>query len=144
MSYEPPTRLNNRILGTRARPYSLLPDLGTGCTPFSKPLDMRAVAVRLRKAADLPDTVQPGTPVDVLWGRNFHDGRKKQTTTVLKNVTVLAVTRNSDPALRGSAVVVTLLVSPDDAVKLAAARSKGRIQIANHAAVREHPKASRP
>jgi len=74
--------------------------------------------------------VQPGTRVDVL--ATGSQGNDRQTTTVLENVAVIAVGKNLDrnaSADAQTAPVITLLVSPDDAQKLALVSQEGRIQL---------------
>src|SRR4030088_1913463 len=77
--------------------------------------------------------VQPGTRVDVLATGNQGGGNERQTITVLENVAVIAVGGSLLERLTGgeqNAPVITLLVSPDDAQKLALASQEGRIQLA--------------
>jgi len=74
--------------------------------------------------------VQPGARVDVL--ATGSAGNERQTTTVLENVAVIAVGKNLDRNATGDAQtspVITLLVSPDDAQRLALASQEGRIQL---------------
>ena len=59
-------------------------------------------------------------------------GNDRQTNTVLENVAVIAVGKNLDRSNTSdtqTAQVITLLVSPDDAQKLALASQEGRIQL---------------
>jgi pilus assembly protein CpaB len=76
--------------------------------------------------------VQPGTRVDVLATGNQGNSNERQTITVLENVAVIAVGGSLLERITGeaSAPVITLLVSPDDAQKLALASQEGRIQLA--------------
>jgi pilus assembly protein CpaB len=96
------------------------------------PPGMRAVSVRVNEVVSVAGFVLPGTRVDVLLTGNPGSG-VNQTTTVLKNIRVLAtgqkLERNS-PGDPENAAVITLLVSPDDAQKLALASTQGRIQLA--------------
>jgi len=100
--------------------------------PSMIPQGMRAVSVRVNDVVSVAGFVQPGTRVDVLATGNG-SGNERQTTTVLENVAVIAVGRSLDrnaPPDAQPAPVITLLVSPDDAQKLALASQEGRIQLA--------------
>jgi pilus assembly protein CpaB len=99
--------------------------------PSMIPQGMRAVSVRVNDVVSVAGFVQPGTRVDVLATGNQGSG-EHQTTTVLENVAVIAVGKNLDHnTTEGAqaAPVITLLVSPDDAQKLALASQEGRIQL---------------
>jgi pilus assembly protein CpaB len=103
---------------------------GTGLTSLIPP-GMRAVSVRVNDVVSVAGFVQPGSRVDVLLTGG--SGAERQTTTVLTNVAVIAVGKNLERSATGetqAAPVITLLVSPDDAQKLALAGSEGRIQLA--------------
>ncbi len=98
--------------------------------PSLIPQGMRAVSVRVNDVVSVAGFVQPGTRVDVL--ATGAEGNDHQTTTVLENVAVIAVGKNLDrnaPTDAPSAPVITLLVSPDDAQKLALVSQEGRIQL---------------
>lgn len=98
--------------------------------PSLIPPGMRAVSVRVNDVVSVAGFVQPGTRVDVL--ATGTQGNDRQTTTVLENVAVIAVGKNLDRNASGdapSAPVITLLVSPDDAQKLALVSQEGRIQL---------------
>jgi pilus assembly protein CpaB len=100
--------------------------------PSMIPPGMRAVSVRVNDVVSVAGFVQPGTRVDVLATGN-QGGSERQTVTVLENVAVIAVGGSLLERLAGgeaSAPVITLLVSPDDAQKLALASQEGRIQLA--------------
>jgi pilus assembly protein CpaB len=99
--------------------------------PSMIPPGMRAVSVRVNDVVSVAGFVQPGTRVDVLATGN--EGNERQTVTVLENVAVIAVGGSLLERLTGgeaNAPVITLLVSPDDAQKLALASQEGRIQLA--------------
>src|ERR1700704_3045737 len=101
--------------------------------PSLIPPGMRAVSVRVNDVVSVAGFVQPGSRVDVLATGNQGGGNDRQTTTVLENVAVIAVGKNLLERLTGgeqNAPVITLLVSPDDAQKLALASQEGRIQLA--------------
>jgi pilus assembly protein CpaB len=100
--------------------------------PSLIPPGMRAVSVRVNDVVSVAGFVQPGTRVDVMATGNQGSNGLAQTITVLQNVAVIAVggsllERSSGEA---NAPVITLLVSPDDAQRLALASQEGRIQLA--------------
>ncbi|MFI5106492.1 MAG: Flp pilus assembly protein CpaB, partial [Terriglobales bacterium] len=100
--------------------------------PSMIPPGMRAVSVRVNDVVSVAGFVQPGTRVDVLATGNQGNGNDRQTTTVLENVAVIAVGKSLDrnaSADAQTAPVITLLVSPDDAQKLALVSQEGRIQL---------------
>ena len=106
-------------------------DAGAGL-PSMIPQGMRAVSVRVNDVVSVAGFVQPGTRVDVLATGNQGASNERQTTTVLENVAVIAVGKNLDrnaPPDAQPAPVITLLVSPDDAQRLALASQEGRIQL---------------
>ena len=99
--------------------------------PSMIPPGMRAVSVRVNDVVSVAGFVQPGTRVDVL-ATGSGSGNDRQTTTVLENVAVIAVGKSLDrnaSADGQTAPVITLLVSPDDAQKLALVSQEGRIQL---------------
>jgi pilus assembly protein CpaB len=97
---------------------------GTGL-PSLIPTGMRAVSVRVNDVVSVAGFVQPGSRVDVMTTGSG------QTTTVLENVAVIAVGKNLDRGATDApfSPVITLLVSPDDAQKLALVSQEGRIQL---------------
>ena len=101
--------------------------------PSMIPSGMRAVSVRVNDGSSVGGFVQPGTRVDVLMTGTSGSG-EAQTMTVLRNVAVLAngarLDRNAAGADSQNSPLITLLVSPDDAQKLALAVAQGRIQLA--------------
>ncbi len=106
-------------------------DAGAGL-PSMIPQGMRAVSVRVNDVVSVAGFVQPGTRVDVLATGNQGGGNDRQTTTVLENVAVIAVGKSLDRSTSAdaqTAPVITLLVSPDDAQKLALTSQEGRIQL---------------
>lgn len=101
--------------------------------PALIPPGMRAVSVRVNDTTAVSGFVLPGTRVDVLLTGTPQGGVEQQTTTVLENVAVLATGQKLERNASGepqSAPVVTLLVSPEDAQKLALASTEGHIQLA--------------
>jgi pilus assembly protein CpaB len=102
--------------------------------PSMIPPGMRAVSVRVNDVVSVAGFVQPGTRVDVLATGTQGGGNDRQTTTVLENVAVIAVGKSLDRSASSestatTAPVITLLVSPDDAQKLALVSQEGRIQL---------------
>jgi pilus assembly protein CpaB len=114
-------------------PSKLAPiNAGSGL-PSLIPPGMRAVSVRVNDVVSVAGFVQPGSRVDVLLTGTAGSGAERQTTTVLTNVAVIAVGKNLERNAAGeaqAAPVITLLVSPDDAQRLALAGQEGRIQLA--------------
>ncbi len=103
-----------------------------GGLPSLIPPGMRAVSVRVNDVVSVAGFVQPGTRVDVLATGNEGGSGGRQTTTVLENVAVIAVGKSLDRTTSTdaqTAPVITLLVSPDDAQKLALVSQEGRIQL---------------
>jgi pilus assembly protein CpaB len=100
--------------------------------PSMIPSGMRAVTVRVGDSS-VGSFITPGTRVDVLVTGNAGAG-ETQTITVLKNIAVLAngtrLDRSGYSPDSQNSPVITLLVSPDDAEKLALAMAKGRIELA--------------
>jgi pilus assembly protein CpaB len=96
------------------------------------PAGMRAVSVRVGDSSAVGSFIQPRSRVDVLMTGTSGSG-ETQTMTVLKNVEVLAngtrLDRNAPGPETQNSTLITLLVSPDDAEKLALALTHGRIQL---------------
>lgn len=95
------------------------------------PEGMRALSAAVNDVVSVAGFVTPGSMVDVLATGAAKDGGNI-TKTVLENVRVLAAnqrveSRNGTPQ---TFAVVTLLVSPADAAKLAMAANSGKIQLA--------------
>src|SRR5215469_1993795 len=101
--------------------------------PSMIPSGMRAVSVRVSDISSVGGFLAPGSRVDVLMTGNPGSG-ETQTVTVLRNVAVLANASRLDHNILGpeaqNSPVITLLVSPDDAARLALAMAQGRIQLA--------------
>lgn len=101
--------------------------------PSLIPPGMRAVSVRVNDVASVSGFVTPGTRVDVLVTASTTGTGEQQTTTVLQNVQVLASGHTLERSSTGeaqNAVVITLLVTPEDAQRLTLATNEGRIQLA--------------
>jgi pilus assembly protein CpaB len=96
------------------------------------PSGMRAAAVSVNPGASVAGFARSGSLVDVLVTGPGPDNRRLQTMTVLQRVRVLAtgseIEGNPAKGTRDTHVV-TLLVTPEDAEKLALAAQEGRIQL---------------
>lgn len=109
-------------------------EAGAGLPPVIPP-GMRAVSVRVNEVIGVAGYVLPGTHVDVL-ATASPTQRTEDTTTkvVLPNIQVLtAGTRLEQDQKDGKPVqvnVVTLLVSPEQAERLALASTEGKVQLA--------------
>ncbi len=111
-----------------------LAPIGAGAgLPATIPEGMRAISVAVNNVVGVAGFVVPGTMVDVLVTGALADGRGNVTQTILEDVPVLAAGQKiqEDRAGKPETVpVVTLLVSPEDADKLAMASTEGKIQLA--------------
>ncbi len=106
-----------------------------GVMPLLIPAGMRAMSVPVDKVSDVAGFVQPRTRVDVLvaMSNSGASGEKPFSKTVLENVEVLAVNQEiqGDPAKAQVVEVVTLLVTPEEAERLAlASRQGGNLRLA--------------
>jgi pilus assembly protein CpaB len=109
-------------------------EAGVGLPPVI-PDGMRAVSVRVNEVIGVAGYVLPGTRVDVLATASPTDAHADMTTKViLSNVQVVtAGTRLEQDAEKGKPIqvtVVTLLVFPEQAERLALASTEGKIQLA--------------
>ena len=108
-------------------------EAGAGLPPVI-PEGMRAVSVRVNEVIGVAGYVLPGTRVDVLATATPTNERSDTTTKlILSNVQVLTAGTRLEDQEKGKPVqvtVVTLLVSPDQAVHLALAATEGKIQLA--------------
>src|SRR5690348_15316027 len=114
-------------------PYKLAAENAGSGLPGLIPPGMRAVSVRVNEVVAVAGFVIPGTRVDVLLTGAPGGNAEQQTTTVLKNVAVIAAGQRLERTSAGEpqmAPVITLLVSPDDAQKLTLASTEGHIQLA--------------
>ena len=96
------------------------------------PNGMRAIALKSDEVAGVAGFLLPGSSVDVLVTSTGF-GSNASTATILQDAPVLAAGQNTEPASDGkpaTTTVVTLLVSPIDAEKLALASSSGKIHFA--------------
>ncbi|HYT67374.1 MAG TPA: Flp pilus assembly protein CpaB [Vicinamibacterales bacterium] len=109
-------------------------EAGSGLPPVI-PEGMRAVSVRVNEVIGVAGYVLPGTRVDVLVTANLTNQPSDATTKlILSNVQVLtAGTRMEQDQEKGKPMqvtVVTLLVFPEQAERLALASTEGKIQLA--------------
>jgi pilus assembly protein CpaB len=103
--------------------------------PAAIPEGMRALSVAVNDVVGVAGFVVPGTMVDVLVTGQVPAARGSEniTRTILENVPVLAAGQKIEQDREGkpqTVPVVTLLVSPEDADKLAMASTEGKIQLA--------------
>ena len=103
-----------------------------GVLPFLIPNGMRAMSIPVTPVSDMAGMILPHTRVDVLVTSSESSGSSEMTRIVLQNVEVLAVQTKLDSAGNEPqhADVVTLLVTPTDAERLAAAIRLGTLQLA--------------
>lgn len=108
-------------------------DLGRGLSMLV-PEGMRAVSVPVDDVVAVAGWVRPGTRVDVIVTLDRQGSQGEQMTQiVLQNVEVLGADRVIAQDEEGEAVeteFVTLLVSPEDAEKVALAKNNGRLHLA--------------
>jgi pilus assembly protein CpaB len=104
--------------------------------PATIPAGMRALSVAVNDVIGVAGFVTPGTTVDVLVTGTIQ-GQSQATATVtrtiLENVRVLAAGQKMQQDRDGkpeTVPVITLLVAPEDAGKLAMASTEGKIQLA--------------
>lgn len=112
---------------------SKLAALGTGAgLPPLIPPGMRAMAVRVNDVIGVAGWTVPNTRVDVIVTVSASGNRESISRAVISNIQVLSVGANLDSAAAQQgqnipASVVTLLVTPSDAEKLALAQNQGQI-----------------
>jgi len=111
-------------------------DSGAGL-PATIPEGMRAISVAVNDVIGVAGFVTPGTMVDILvTGQTVGAGTSASmnvTRTILENVRVLAAGQKIEQDHDGkpqTVSVITVLVSPEDAAKLAMASTQGKIQLA--------------
>ena len=122
-------------------------DAGAGL-PAVIPEGMRAVSVAVNDVVAVAGFAQPGTSVDVMVTGQSQGGNNEQVTrTILEDVRVLAANQRTEQDRQGQAqtvTVITLLVTPEDADKLAMANTMGRVQLALRNAIDENKTAPPP
>lgn len=120
---------NEPILEAKLAPR----EAGAGLTS-AIPQGMRAVSVKVNEVIGVAGFVLPGTRVDVIvTGAPDSSSDTEISKVVLENIEVLAAGQNIERDARGTpqkVQVVTMLVTPDDAQKLALASSDAKIQLA--------------
>jgi pilus assembly protein CpaB len=98
------------------------------------PEGMRAVSVAVNEVVDVAGFVLPGTMVDVVATATIPQHASEPVTrTILENVRVLAAGQKVEQDREGkpqTVPVITLLVDPQQADKLAMASTQGKIQLA--------------
>src|SRR5215208_6895056 len=109
-------------------------EAGSGLPPVI-PEGMRAVSVRVNEVVGVAGYVLPGNRVDVVATASPTDAKADTTSkVVLSNVQVLTagtrMEQGQDPAKPVQVTVVTLLVYPEQAERLALASTEGKIQLA--------------
>jgi pilus assembly protein CpaB len=106
---------------------------GAGLPPAIRP-GMRAMSVKVNEVIGVAGFVVPGTKVDVLV--TIHEERSSMTRVVVSNAQVLAAGTRYDEAQakkEGKPIpssVVTLMVSPSDAERIALASTEGQLMLA--------------
>jgi len=106
---------------------------GAGLPPAIRP-GMRAMSVKVNEVIGVAGFVVPGTKVDVLV--TIRQDRVNSTLTVVSNITVLTAGSRYDQAeakKEGKAInssVVTLMVTPSDAERIALAQTEGQLMLA--------------
>lgn len=134
--------LVGHVLTTAAVPNQVIvsemvaqPGTGVGLPPLIPP-GMRAVSVKVNDVVSVAGFAVPGTHVDVLLTgnpRQNNDPAQVTTVTLLSNVQVLTAGQQFEQQPNGKpekVTVITLLVDPAGAEKLALADGYGHIQLA--------------
>ncbi len=117
---------NEPVLDSKLAPTGA----GAGLTS-AIPEGMRAVAVKVNDVIGVAGFVLPGTRVDLIL--TGEDNRIEVSKIILENIQVLAADQNLEPDANGEpreVQVITLLVTPEEAQKVALASVEGRIQLA--------------
>jgi len=109
-------------------------EAGSGLPPVIPP-GLRALSVRVNEVIGVAGYVLPGTRVDVVATASPNESRGDTTSkVVLTNVQVLAagtkIEQKGDKGQPEPVTVVTLLVTPEEAERLALASTEGKIQLA--------------
>jgi pilus assembly protein CpaB len=116
-------------------PSKLAADKAGGGLPAMIPQGKRAVAVKVNEVIGVAGFALPGTRVDVVVTGNVQQNNNPgdvTATTVLQNVQVMAAGQKLQTNADGkpeTVQVITLLVTPEEAQKLALASQEGRIQL---------------
>ncbi|MBT8395701.1 MAG: Flp pilus assembly protein CpaB [Gemmatimonadetes bacterium] len=118
---------NEPILATKLADSGLL-----GLIPLIPP-GMRALSVRVDDVVGVAGFVTPQTRVDIILIMTPPGGQDPISKTILQNIQALAAgseIQETEDGLPVTVTVVTVLVTPEDAEKLALAAQEGRIQMA--------------
>lgn len=119
--------LNEPVLAAK------LADTGLhGMIPLIDP-GMRAISVKVDEVVGVAGFVTPGTRVDVILIMQPPGERESVGKVILQNIQALAANQQITEGENGQPIVstvVTVLVAPDEAERLALAATKGRIQMA--------------
>jgi pilus assembly protein CpaB len=112
----------------------LAPREAGGGLPPSIPRGMRAMSVKVNEVIGVAGFVVPGTRVDVLASIDEGQDRSPMTRAVVSNVQVLSAgTRyDQEKSKDGKPIpstVVTLMVTPDDAERIALATTEGKVML---------------
>jgi pilus assembly protein CpaB len=120
---------NEPLLETKVAPLAA----GAGLSPAIPP-GMRAMAVRVNEVIGVAGYLDPGTRVDLVV--TIRNREQSSSRTVVSNVQVLSAGTRSqqekareDNAAPMTAAVVTLLVAPQDAERIALAQAEGQIML---------------
>lgn len=140
--YAQEAQLQGKVLTVVAVPNQVIvgemvagPGAGVGLPPLIPP-GMRAVSVKVNDVVSVAGFAVPGTHVDVLFTGNpsaNQNPRTITTVTLLSNVQVLTAGQQMEKSPDGKpeqVAVITLLVTPEGAEKLALADGYGHIQLA--------------
>ena len=103
-----------------------------GMIPLIEP-GMRAISVAVDQVVGVAGFVTPGTRVDVILIMQPPGERENLARVILQNIQALAANQQITEGEDGQPIistVVTVLVNPDQAEKLALAANRGRIQMA--------------
>jgi pilus assembly protein CpaB len=124
-----PVSENEPIMQNKLAPIAA----GAGLAAVIPP-GMRAMSVAVNDVVGVAGFVTPGTMVDILvTGATAAGQGGNITRTILENVRVLAAGQKVQQDQEGkpqTVSVITLLVAPEDAVKLAMGSTQGKIQLA--------------
>jgi len=113
-------------------PSNLVAENAGSGSPSLIPPGMRAVSLGVNEVVSVAGFVGAGTRVDILLIGRPDGSSENQTTTLLRNVSVIAAGQRLERNAAGDAQntpVITVLVSPDDAEKLALATQEGHIRL---------------
>jgi pilus assembly protein CpaB len=121
---------NEPITESRVAPR----DAGAGLPPAIPP-GMRAISVKVDEVVGVAGFVVPGTHVDVLVTLTSRNGQEQMSRVVVSNVTVLTAGSRYDQEQSKTSkpiksTVVTVLVAPEDAERIALAAAEGHIMLA--------------